>query len=62
MASTVLAAVCYQLIFYGSSEPHSGLIVHMISWKHTPFPMVQTWKWQHGASCGAGLIQIPPVS
>lgn len=54
--------VCYKLIIYGSNETHSGLIAHMISWNHTPFPMVQTWKWQHRASCGAKLIESASVS
>lgn len=49
--------VCWKLIIYGSTEPRSCLIAHMISWSHTPFPMVQTWKWQHRASCSAKLIE-----
>lgn len=54
--------VCYKLIIYGSTEPHSGLIAHMISWNHALFPMVQTWKWQHRASCGAKLIERASIS
>lgn len=46
----------FKLIIYGSKEALSGLIAHMISWIPTPF-MVQTWKWQHRASCGANLIE-----
>lgn len=50
-------SVRYKLIIYGSSEPHFGLIAHMISWNHALFPTVQTWKWQHRASCSATLIE-----
>lgn len=63
MASGPLRAnVRYKLIISGSKEPHSGLIAHMISWNPPPFPMVQTWKWQHRASCGAKLIERASVS
>lgn len=58
----VRANMCYKLIIYGSQEAHSGLIAHMISWSLTPFPMVQTWKWQHRASCGAKLIERAAIS
>lgn len=36
--SPVRVSLRYKLIIYGSIEPHSSLIVHMISWNHTPIP------------------------
>lgn len=55
--NTEVATVCYKLIISGSKAAHCGVIAHMISWKPTLFPMVQTWKWQHIDSCGAKLIE-----